>query len=64
MSDFKTRLQDEKQHLDERLGKLKTFLGTTAYTELPERQQDLLMEQSIVMTSYSDILEERLSLLD
>lgn len=39
MSDFKTRLIEEKQQLDERKDKLQSFIDTSKFDELPEIQK-------------------------
>lgn len=64
MSDFKTRLVEEKQQLDEKRIKLEPFLGTAKFNELPEIQKCLLRAQSATMATYSQILDDRLSNLD
>jgi hypothetical protein len=61
--DFKQRLMDEKQQLDERTGKLGSFIDTEAFQKIDPRQQELLRCQYSVMQSYVDILERRIELL-
>jgi hypothetical protein len=62
--DFKTRLRDEKQQLDERLGKLGDFLETEAFKGIDPRQQELLRCQYFTMQTYADILERRIEILE
>ena len=64
MSDFKSRLSEEKTQLDERKSKLGSFLGTENFSKLPQVQQSLLNAQYGVMGAYSVILEERILHLD
>jgi len=61
--DFKQRLMDEKQQLDEKLGKLGAFIGTEPFGKADPRQQELLRCQYFTMQTYSDILERRITLL-
>ena len=63
MSDFKTRLQDEKLQLDEKIGKLEPFLSSEAFTKINIIQQSLLNEQLPIIKYYSNILGKRLELL-
>jgi len=60
MSDFKTRLLDEKAQLDERRSKLSPFIDSEKFKELPQVQQSLLKAQYGVMSTYSVILNERI----
>ena len=64
MSNFKTRLLEEKQQLDERLEKLITFQSTNLFSSLPIVQQCLLNIQAKAMSTYSQILLERIALID
>ena len=61
--DFKQRLMDEKQQLDEKLGKLGAFIDTEPFEKVDPRQQELLRCQYFTMQTYSDILERRITLL-
>ena len=63
MSQFKERLMDEKQQLDERLSKLGPFIDSEKFNEIDPRQQELLRCQYWTMQSYTDILERRIELL-
>ena len=60
MSDFKTRLMDEKQELEERVEKLESFVGTEGFAKIPQVQQDLLLIQLPQMTSYLNTLNLRI----
>lgn len=63
MSDFKTRLLEEKAQLDERREKLVAFQESEAFTNIPPVQQTLLNIQSHAMLTYSQILLERIALI-
>jgi hypothetical protein len=63
MSDFKTRLLEEKEQLDEKISKLEPFIGSEPFNGIDVAQQDLLIEQLDVMRNYSTILEKRIELL-
>lgn len=60
MSTFIDRLLEEKSQLDERKGKLETFMGTQPFYDLPATQKRLLNTQFHIMSAYSCILFERL----
>jgi len=61
MKDFQQRVIDEKIELDEKLVKLKWFLGgSTVVSSLPEEEQARLRIQVLVMTIYSDTLGARI----
>lgn len=64
MSDFKSRLSDEKQELDNKIEKLTAFIGGDNFSAIDEKQQVLLTQQLPVMKQYSDILTERIDLLN
>lgn len=63
MADFKDRLLEEKSQLDEKIGKLKTFIGGEGFPNIDPKQQELLNEQLPVMEKYSSILDSRIGLL-
>lgn len=64
MSDFISRLYDEKNQLEERYSKLKSFLFTDAYNKVDVRQQGLLQIQVSAMKTYLKVLNERIVLLE
>ena len=61
MRRFQKRVIKEKQELDNRLLRLKTFMGLGAYSKLPEAEQIRLLRQSNIMRAYSQVLEERIT---
>lgn len=64
MSDFKSRLNDEKAELDDKIEKLDSFLKSDNVKNIDSVQVSLLNVQSQVMKSYSQILLERITLLN
>lgn len=62
MQAYQHRVVDEKRELDERLGRLFTFMQKDpAFYELPNAEQDRLTRQSMAMAQYSMILGERIA---
>lgn len=55
------RVVDEKRELDDKLSKLKVFLGGEIFHTLPSAEQFRLRRQSEVMQEYSNILLERIT---
>ena len=64
MSDFKSRLIEERNELKEKTEWLLSFMETDAFTKVNEKQQLLLEEQKPFMIGYLSILNERVELLD
>lgn len=60
MKPHEERVVAEKRELDEKLVKLKVFLESRVFKELPGFDRDLLEDQSTVMEKYSKILEQRI----
>ena len=60
MTTAKERVELELKELEERLGKLKTFVLSEPFSKLPTVQQMLLMSQIDIMTSYANCLYRRL----
>ena len=57
------RVVDEKAELDERRGKLDTFIQSNyTFVTLSAEEQSLLKQQRAAMTGYSDILGKRIEL--
>ena len=63
MSDFRTRLIDEKAKLDENIEKLSNFIVSDASKTIDSQQLSLLHVQEFAMRTYSQILCERIALL-
>lgn len=64
MSDFKTRLLEEKQQLDERAGKLHAFINGSKFNTISLIQQSLLKVQYQAMITYGMCLDERVDWLE
>jgi hypothetical protein len=64
MSDFKTRLLEERDQLKEKVTKLDIFIDSDTFETISELQQDLLMDQLYHMSEYLTILDERVDDLD
>lgn len=63
MSNFKTRLLDEKQQLDEKREKLEAFQNSENFAKIDVVQQRLLNIQCMAMATYSQCLLERITAL-
>jgi len=59
-TDFISRLFDEKNQLDEKIAKLEAFTKSDAFNGINNVQHGLLKIQLNVMTTYSQVLDERL----
>ena len=64
MNTFLERLKVEKIELDERIEKLTAFSNSDKFKDIDSKQQSLLNIQLKIMESYSQILLERLVLLN
>lgn len=63
MSDFKTRLLDEQQQLEEKLDKLDAFLMSDKVDNIDNVQKALLKVQAAAMNTYLQCLQERIERL-
>jgi transcription termination factor NusB len=61
--EFKQRLLDEKQQLDERIGKLGSFIETETFKGLDPIDQELLRCQHSEMQPYASTLKRRIERL-
>lgn len=59
---YQQRVVEEKRQLDERLSALTVFLLDGRARNLPRHEYNLLEAQLSAMTSYSDILAQRIDL--
>ena len=64
MSDFKDRLEIEKNQLEDKHMNLGIFLHQGKHRKLSENQSNLLTIQHNIMGTYLNILEMRLSDID
>lgn len=63
MEDFKKRLLIEKEELDDKRIKLRSFLQTDNFNSLDDKNRNLLIKQFKVITEYSNILKKRIGLI-
>lgn len=63
MESFVQRIIDEKEELDERIGKLKIFIASDRFKTLNTEMRALMEEQYFTMDHSSQILSKRLLLL-
>lgn len=63
MNDFKTRLIDEKNQLEEKLNKLDLFLVSEKVNSVDDVQKALLQVQATAMNTYLQCLKERIERL-
>ncbi len=63
MSDFKTRLIEEKAQLEEKLDKLDAFLVSEKVKEIDDVQKALLQVQATAMNTYLQCLKARIERL-
>lgn len=62
MSDFITRMRDEKSELDEKIDKLTAFINEPfgTFVNLEAADQTLLTVQRSVMLAYTVVLDQRI----
>ena len=63
MSDFKSRLVEEKNQLEEKLNKLDDFLSSEKVNGIEDLQKALLHVQATAMNTYLQCLKERIERL-
>lgn len=63
MSDFKSRLVEEQEQLEERLNKLNEFNQSEKVNDIDPVQKSLLIIQAGAMYTYLECLNERLARL-
>ena len=61
MQEHQERVVKEKNDLDAKLGKLRTFIGSDVFDHVPMGEQNRLRRQQLIMELYSDVLAERIS---
>lgn len=64
MKDVIKRIEDERTELDEKLNRLNIFIGSDAFDKLDEENIKLLLIQQATMVKYSNILTDRINLLN
>lgn len=58
---YQSRVVSEKAELDEKLTKLRDFLGTETFAGLDGAEKDRLQRQADHMSAYSSVLGERIA---
>jgi hypothetical protein len=58
--EYPQRVKEEKKELDEKMIKLTNFLTTVEFMALPIDERKRLRKQNLIMSKYSEILEERI----
>lgn len=61
MEAYQTRVVEEKAALDEKIEKLKAFMGTGRFCALDDAEQELMDRQLGAMQEYSGILSDRIA---
>lgn len=61
MQPHQQRVVDERTELDEKLAKLKAFIGGEVFNNLDQAEKERLDQQAAVMAEYSRILGERIA---
>jgi hypothetical protein len=64
MEDWKKRVLEEKDELEQRLKKLKIFISSEAFNKVDSVNQILLTRQDNIMTEYLNILNDRIRLFE
>jgi len=62
--EWRENVQGELAEITEKMVRLRRFMVTEDYFELPGAQASLLRRQSIIMHDYADVLIERLESSD
>ena len=62
MEPYQQRLVEEQVQLAQRINKLKRFIYSQIFKELPQAKRDLLGEQLSLMVAYLKILDQRIEL--
>jgi hypothetical protein len=58
---YQQRVVDEKTQLDEKLNKLVEFIGGLQFARLDDIDRNLLLQQRLIMTNYSAVLNKRIN---
>jgi hypothetical protein len=61
MQEYQQRVVEEKKALDEKIARLKVFIGTPTFAGLDAEEQARLWRQLKVMAEYSSVLAERIA---
>ncbi len=61
MTEYQVRVVIEQRDLDEKVERLKTFLGGATFKTLAPDEQECLTRQARIMADYSAVLGERIA---
>jgi len=61
MKPFQQRVVDEKAALDDKIGRLRPFIGGETFLSLPREEQKRMERQLHIMDEYSAVLGERIA---
>jgi hypothetical protein len=61
MEAYQERVLAERDELSERLDKLRTFLNSAKFDAVPRPEQVRMTRQYLAMSSYLDVLNERIA---
>lgn len=61
MTDFKKRVEGERDNLFTKVQALECFTQSSNFAQLDNAQRDLLLRQLQYMTSYLEVLDDRIS---
>lgn len=62
MQPYQERVVAEQEELFEKLEKLRIFVGSATFVGLPQPERGRLTRQYLAMSSYFDVLNERIAL--
>lgn len=57
---YQQRVVEEKAELDEKIGRLRVYIASPAFSAVYAAEQDRMQEQLAAMSNYSFILGERI----
>ena len=60
MEKHQVRVVEEKEELDAKIDRLRSFIGGDLFDGLAQTEQRRLRRQVIIMELYSDVLDERI----
>lgn len=62
MLPYQERVMKEANELNDKINKLRIFIGSDTFILLTKKERDLLHHQYNIMNTYSDILSDRIEL--
>lgn len=58
--DYQNRVIAEKNELDSKIDRLRSFIQNKSFADLPYAERRRLRRQELIMQLYSDVLDERI----